>query len=328
MLNKTRNFLKATTAILLSGAIMAGAMTASAQTPENDVTPLAAVQTLHKTIEIDGLNIFYREAGPKDAPVILLLHGFPTSSQMFAQLMEDLGDEYHLIAPDYPGFGNSSMPTVDEFDYTFDNLANVVDKFIAAMGLDRYALYVMDYGAPVGFRIATRHPEKVTALIVQNGNAYVEGLREFWDPIRAYWAERSDENAEPLRGFFKVGVTEWQYTHGTRNAEVIDPDNWITDQYFLDRPGNNEIQLALFYSYGSNPPLYPEWQEYFRTYQPPTLVVWGKNDYIFPADGAHPYKRDLTNIEFHLLDTGHFALEEDGDVIASEIRDFMARLEQ
>ncbi len=328
MLNKTRNFLKATTAILLSGAIMAGAMTASAQTPENDVTPLATVQTLHKTIEIDGLNIFYREAGPKDAPVILLLHGFPTSSQMFAQLMEDLGDEYHLIAPDYPGFGNSSMPTVDEFDYTFDNLATVVDKFIAAMGLDRYALYVMDYGAPVGFRIATRHPEKVTALIVQNGNAYVEGLREFWDPIRAYWAERSDENAEPLRGFFKVGVTEWQYTHGTRNAEVIDPDNWITDQYFLDRPGNNEIQLALFYSYGSNPPLYPEWQEYFRTYQPPTLVVWGKNDYIFPADGAHPYKRDLTNIEFHLLDTGHFALEEDGDVIASEIRDFMARLEQ
>ncbi|TDI61843.1 MAG: alpha/beta hydrolase [Alphaproteobacteria bacterium] len=307
---------------------MAGAMTASAQTPENDVTPLATVQTLHKTIEIDGLNIFYREAGPKDAPVILLLHGFPTSSQMFAQLMEDLGDEYHLIAPDYPGFGNSSMPTVDEFDYTFDNLATVVDKFIAAMGLDRYALYVMDYGAPVGFRIATRHPEKVTALIVQNGNAYVEGLREFWDPIRAYWAERSDENAEPLRGFFKVGVTEWQYTHGTRNAEVIDPDNWITDQYFLDRPGNNEIQLALFYSYGSNPPLYPEWQEYFRTYQPPTLVVWGKNDYIFPADGAHPYKRDLTNIEFHLLDTGHFALEEDGDVIASEIRDFMARLEQ
>ena len=328
MLNKTRNILKTTTAILLSGAIMAGAMTASAQTPENYVTPPAVGQTLHKTIEIDGLNIFYREAGPKDAPVILLLHGFPTSSQMFAQLMEDLGDEYHLIAPDYPGFGNSSMPTVDEFDYTFDNLANVVDKFIAAMGLDRYALYVMDYGAPVGFRIATRHPEKVTALIVQNGNAYVEGLREFWDPIRAYWAERSDENAEPLRGFFKVGVTEWQYTHGTRNAEVIDPDNWITDQYFLDRPGNNEIQLQLFYSYGSNPPLYPEWQEYFRTYQPPTLVVWGKNDYIFPAEGAHPYKRDLTNIEFHLLDTGHFALEEDGDVIASEIRDFMARLEQ
>lgn len=328
MLNKTRNFLKATTAVLLSGVIMAGAITASAQTPEVDVTPPAAVQTLHKTIEIDGLNIFYREAGPKDAPVILLLHGFPTSSQMFARLMEDLGDEYHLIAPDYPGFGNSSMPTVDEFNYTFDNLANVVDKFIAAMGLDRYALYVMDYGAPVGFRIATRHPEKVTGLIVQNGNAYIEGLREFWDPIRAYWAERSDENAEPLRGFFKVSVTEWQYTHGTRNAEVIDPDNWITDQYFLDRPGNNEIQLQLFYSYGSNPPLYPEWQEYFRTYQPPTLVVWGKNDYIFPAEGAHPYKRDLTNIEFHLLDTGHFALEEDGDVIASEIRDFMARLEQ
>jgi len=284
-----------------------------------------ATETLHKTVQVAGLDIFYREAGPKDAPVILLLHGFPTSSQMFSELIEELADEYHLIAPDYPGFGNSSMPNVDEFDYTFDNLADVVDGFITAKGLESYTLYVMDYGAPVGYRIATKHPEKVTGLIVQNGNAYVEGLRDFWDPIRAYWADRSDENAEPLKGFLNLDVTKWQYTHGTRNPEVIDPDNWVVDQYFMDRPGNKDIQLQLFYSYGSNPPLYPEWQEYFRTYQPPTLVVWGKNDYIFPAEGAYPYQRDLNNIEFHLLDTGHFALEEDGDVIAAEIRDFMVR---
>lgn len=328
MPSKTKNILKGTSALLLAGSIMAGVVSAPVLAAHHESTNVEAVQTLHKTIEIDGLTIFYREAGPKDAPTILLLHGFPTSSQMFAQLMKDLGDEYHLIAPDYPGFGNSSMPSVDEFDYTFDNLAGVVDKFIAAKGLDRYALYVMDYGAPVGYRIAAKHPERVTGLIVQNGNAYDEGLLDFWDPIKAYWADRSEENAEPLRGFFKVGVTEWQYTNGTRNPEVVDPDNWIVDQYFLDRPGNNEIQLALFYSYGSNPPLYPEWQEYFRTYQPPTLVVWGKNDYIFPAEGAEPYKRDLTNIEFHLLDTGHFALEEDGAFIAEEIRDFMARLEE
>lgn len=328
MFNKIKNTLKITTALVFAGSIMAGVVASPALAAHHETANVENVQTLHKTIEIDGLNIFYREAGPKDAPTILLLHGFPTSSQMFARLMEDLGDAYHLIAPDYPGFGNSSMPTVDEFDYTFDNLANVVDKFITAKGLDRYAIYLMDYGAPVGYRIAAKHPEKVTGLIVQNGNAYVEGLLEFWDPIKAYWADRSEENAEPLRGFFKVGVTEWQYTHGTRNAEVVDPDNWITDQYFLDRPGNNDIQLALFYSYGSNPPLYPEWQEYFRDYQPPTLVVWGKNDYIFPAEGAEPYKRDLTNLEFHLLDTGHFALEEDGAFIAQEIRDFMARLEE
>ena len=325
MFNRTKNALKATTAVLLAGSVMAGVMAAPALAAHHETAKDEAGQTLHKTIEIDGLDIFYREAGPKDAPVILLLHGFPTSSQMFAQLIKDLSDEYHLIAPDYPGYGNSSMPTVDEYDYTFDNLANVVEKFTIAKGLDQYALYVMDYGAPVGYRLATKYPEKVTGLIIQNGNSYVEGLREFWDPIKAYWADRTDENAEPLKGFLNLGVTKWQYTHGTRNPEVIDPDNWVVDQYFMDREGNKDIQLQLFYDYGSNPPLYPEWQEYFRTYQPPTLLVWGKNDYIFPAEGAYPYQQDLTNIEFHLLDTGHFALEEDGDVIAAEIRDFMAR---
>lgn len=279
--------------------------------------------TLHKTIKVDGLDIFYREAGPKDAPTILLLHGFPTSSQMFRNLIPALSDTFHLVAPDYPGFGNSSMPPMDQFEYTFDNLAEVMDKFTQKLGLKRYTLYVMDYGAPVGYRLAVKHPEKVQALIVQNGNAYEEGLREFWKPFRAYWKKRTEKNAEPLKKFLNLGATKWQYTHGVRNPEVISPDNWIVDQYFQDRPGNKAIQLQLFYDYGSNPSLYPKWQAYFRKYQPPTLIVWGKNDHIFPAEGAYPYKRDLKNIEFHLLDTGHFALEEDGDVIAGHMRRFL-----
>ncbi|KOP26563.1 hydrolase [Hapalosiphon sp. MRB220] len=281
-------------------------------------------QTTYHTIEVDGLNIFYREAGAPSNPTILLLHGFPTSSHMFRNLIVALSDRFHLIAPDYPGFGNSSMPTVNEFDYTFDRLAEVIEKFTEAIGLSKYSLYVMDYGAPIGFRLATKHPERVEALIVQNGNAYEEGLREFWEPLKAYWRDRSSENADKLRQLLTLDATKWQYTHGVRNPQVISPDNWIIDQHFLDRPGNNDIQLALFYSYGSNPPLYPQWQEYFRTYQPPTLVVWGKNDFIFPAEGAHPYQRDLKNIEFHLLDTGHFALEEEADAIANHIRRFLA----
>ena len=254
---------------------------------------------------------------------MLLLHGFPTSSQMFRNLMPKLADRYRVIAPDYPGFGNSSMPSVEAFDYSFDNLARVIEAFTDKLGLQRYSLYVMDYGAPVGYRLATKHPERVQALIVQNGNAYVEGLREFWKPFRAYWKDRNPETAKPLVGFLKPDVTQWQYTHGTRNAETINPDTWTVDQYLLDRPGNAAIQLQLFYDYGSNPPLYPAWQAYFREHQPPTLIVWGKNDFIFPAEGAHPYKRDLETIEFHLLDTGHFALEEEGNVIATHIRRFL-----
>lgn len=283
--------------------------------------------TTYRTINIDGLDIFYREAGSRSNPTILLLHGFPTSSHMFRNLMS-LSDRFHLIAPDYPGYGNSSMPTVDEFDYTFDHVAEIVDKFIEAIGLTRYSLYVMDYGAPIGFRIAVKHPERVEALIVQNGNAYDEGLREFWEPLKAYWQDRSTENADKLRAFLMLDATKWQYTHGVRNAEAISPDNWMIDQHLLDRPGNDEIQLALFYSYRTNPPLYPQWQEYFRKYQPPTLIVWGKNDYIFPAEGAYPYRRDLKNVEFHLLDTGHFALEEDGDAIAQYIDRFLTERQQ
>ena len=285
--------------------------------------PSYGASVKYRTIDIDGLDIFYREAGDRTAPTILLLHGFPTSSHMFRDLMVELGDDFHLIAPDYPGFGFSSMPTVDEFDYTFDNLTKVVESFITAMGLDRYSIYLMDYGAPIGFRIAARWPDRVETLIVQNGNAYEEGLREFWDPIKAYWREKSEANGEQLMNLFTLEATKWQYTHGVRDVESISPDNWGHVQPLLDRPGNNAIQLALFYSYGSNPPLYPEWQAYFRKHQPPTLVVWGKNDPIFPAEGAHPYKRDLKNLEFHLLDTGHFALEEDGEVIASYIRLFI-----
>jgi len=295
-----------------------------AQEAARPVVPPA--QVLHRAVKVNGLDIFYREAGPKDAPAILLLHGFPTSSHMFRNLIPALADRYHVVAPDYPGYGNSSAPTVGEFEYTFDNLAKVIDAFTGQVGLKRYALYVQDYGAPVGYRLAVKHPERVTALIVQNGNAYDEGLdNDFWAPIKAYWKDRTEANAAPLRKFLTREATRWQYTNGVRDPEAISPDTWNIDQALLDRPGNAEVQLALLHSYGSNPPRYPEWQAYFREHQPPTLIVWGKNDAIFPAAGAHPYRRDLKDVEFHLLDTGHFALEEDGATIARLIRDFLAR---
>ena len=279
----------------------------------------------YKTVTIYGLDIFYREAGSPDDPTILLLHGFPTSSHMFRNLISVLSDRFHLVAPDYPGFGNSSMPRVDEFEYTFDRLSQIIEKFTDRLGLERYSLYVMDYGAPVGFRLAVKHPERVETLIVQNGNAYEEGLGDSWIPIKAYWENKTSENAAQLRKWLTPAVTRMQYTQGVRNPEAISPDNWNMDQPLLDRPGNADIQLALFYDYRTNVRLYPQWQEYFRNYQPPTLIVWGKNDKIFPAEGAHPYKRDLKNIEFHLLDTGHFALEEDCDKIAYLITCFLAK---
>ena len=283
-------------------------------------------KTFYRTLKVDDLDIFYREAGSRDEKTILLLHGFPTSSHMFRNLIQMLSDQFHLVAPDYPGFGNSSMPGVQEFDYTFDHMAEVIDTFTEKLGLHRYSLYMMDYGAPVGYRIAAKHPERIESLIVQNGNAYEEGLREFWDPIKAYWKEKSKENAAALKdSLLTIEATKWQYTNGVRNPETIAPENWFNDQDLLERPGNKDIQLQLFYDYGSNPPLYPKWQAYFREYQPPTLIVWGKNDYIFPEEGAHPYTRDLNNIEFHLLDSGHFALEEDGDKIADLITCFMAK---
>ncbi len=251
-----RGFL--TAGMVTAGALGVALAPAAAAGHEAPATTTAGSHpTLHKTVTVDGLEIFYREAGPQDAPTILLLHGFPTSSQMFRNLIPALSDRFHLVAPDYPGFGNSSMPAVDAFDYSFDRLAEVMEAFTETLGLDRYSLYVMDYGAPVGFRLAVRHPERVQALIVQNGNAYDEGLRAFWDPFRAYWKDRNAETAKPLAGFLNLETTKWQYTHGVRDPEKISPDTWTVDQYGLDRPGNQEIQLQLFYDYGSNPGHYP-----------------------------------------------------------------------
>jgi len=285
------------------------------------------VKVRHKTVKVGDLEIFYREAGPKDAPAILLLHGFPTSSQMFRTLIPALGDKYRVVAPDYPGFGHSSMPPRDKFTYTFDNLAKVIDEFTEKVELKTYALYMQDYGAPVGYRLASAHPERVTAIVVQNGNAYDEGLdNDFWKPIKAYWREpASKEKRDALRGLLTYDATKWQYTHGLKHPELVSPDGAAHDQFLLDRKGNDEIQLDLFLSYGSNPPLYPKWQEYFRTHQPPVLIAWGKNDKIFPAEGAEPYKRDLKTLEYHLLDAGHFALESHGDEIAALMREFLGK---
>jgi pimeloyl-ACP methyl ester carboxylesterase len=285
----------------------------------------AAPPTAHRYVEIDGVRLFYREAGPADAPHVLLLHGFPSSSHMFRNLIPALAERFHVVAPDYPGFGHSDMPAPDAFAYTFEHLADVIDAFTARVGLDRYALYVQDYGAPIGFRLAVRHPERIRALVVQNGNAYDEGLREFWDPIKAYWKDPGDTNRQVLAKGLESEATKWQYLHGTGHPERVSPDAWLVDQALLDRPGNREIQLQLFYSYRSNPPLYPAWQAYFRAHQPPTLIVWGRNDPIFPAEGARPYSRDLKDVELHLLDTGHFALEDEGDTIARLMHAFLER---
>lgn len=286
-----------------------------------------SVKVLHKTMKVGDLDIFYREAGPKEAPTLLLLHGFPTSSQMFRNLIPALADQYHLIAPDYLGYGHSSMPSRDKFYYTFDNLAKVIDDFTETLGLTKYALYVQDYGAPVGYRLVVKHPERITAIVVQNGNAYDEGLdNDFWKPIKAYWEEPgSKEKRDALRNLVTYDATQWQYTHGVKDSELVSPDGAAHDQFLLDRKGNDEIQLDLFLSYGSNPPLYPKWQEYFRKYQPPMLIAWGRNDQIFPAAGAEPYKRDLNTLDFHLLDAGHFALESNGDEIAELMREFLGK---
>ena len=299
--------------------------TSLAEVPSQPSSHATAPTVVHKTVTVDGIEIFYREAGPKDAPSVLLLHGFPTSSQMFRNLIPALADKYHVFAPDYPGYGHSEMPSRDKFAYTFDNLAHVVDRFTEQIGLDRFALYVQDYGAPVGFRIAAAHPDRVTAIVVQNGNAYDEGLdNDFWKPIKAYWSAPKDAaKREALRGLLSYDATKWQYTHGVKSVESISPDGPAHDQFLLDRDGNQEIQLDLFLSYGSNPALYPKWQEYLRKHQPPMLIVWGEHDQIFPAAGAEPYKRDVKNLEFHLLDAGHFALESNGAQIAGLMHAFL-----
>jgi pimeloyl-ACP methyl ester carboxylesterase len=276
-----------------------------------------------RTVRIDGQDIFFREAGPLNAPTILLLHGFPTSSNMFRNLIPRLSGSFRLIAPDYPGYGLSSMPDHRSFAYTFDNYANIVNQLAEQLGVTKYTLYLMDYGAPVGYRLALMHPERVTGLIVQNGNAYEEGLREFWDPIKKYWAKPEDPAA--IAYMVDPEKTRWQYEHGVSDITLLDPTTWKLDQVGLDRPGNAQIQADLMYDYGTNLSLYPAFQTFFREYQPPTLIVWGKNDFVFPPEGATPYTRDLKNIEMHLLDTGHFALETHGEEIASLIEEFFLK---
>lgn len=279
----------------------------------------------YRTAAVDGLRVFHREAGDPGAPALLLLHGFPTSSHMYRELIPALADRYHVLAPDLPGFGYSEAPDRTVFAYRFDRLAEVIDRWTEVIGLDRYALYVFDYGAPVGFRLALRHPERITALISQNGNAYVEGLSEGWNPIRAYWKDPSPENRATLRAFLKPEATRWQYEHGVSTPERLSPDAWTLDSALLARPGNDEIQLDLFADYQSNVALYPRFQAYLRKHRPPLLAVWGRNDPFFLPTGAQAFNRDQPEAEIHLLDAGHFALESQAAEIAAIIRDFLAR---
>ncbi len=284
--------------------------------------------TTYSAVKIDNVNIFYREAGPADAPVIVLLHGFPSSSHMYRNLLTKLEDDFHLIAPDYPGFGNSDRPLIGEFAYTFDHLAEVVEKFFQKLGLKKFSLYMQDYGGPVGFRIAAKHPDWIAALIIQNTNAYEEGLTPLFERLRPLWEEQTISTERRVNKTLHRSGTMWQYIHGARDKRKISPDAWNMDQYFLDQPQSHFIQFKLQADFDSNLKRYPEWQNYFRTHQPPTLVVWGKNDKIFSPKGAEAYKRDLRNIEVHMLDTGHFALEEDCDVIAGHMRRFLKAYER
>lgn len=277
------------------------------------------------TVAADGVNVFYREAGPKDAPVMLLLHGFPSSSHMYRDLIPLLATKYRVIAPDLPGFGFTTVPAERRYVYTFDNLAATMEAFVQALGLTKYALYVFDYGAPTGFRLAAAHPERVTALVSQNGNAYLEGLGDAWMPIKQYWADPSAENIEVMRGFLNLEATKWQYVHGVANPDDIAPEAYYLDAALLERPGNQQIQLALFLNYASNLEQYPAFQKYFRDSQVPTLAIWGKNDPFFTPPGAEAFRRDNPNAVVKMLDTGHFALETHVDEIAAEIHVLLAR---
>lgn len=284
--------------------------------------------TRYNNVSIDGTNIFYREAGSPEAPTILLLHGFPTSSHMYRNLIPMLARDYHVLAPDYPGFGHSDAPARDQFKYSFDSYADLVDQLLDKLGVEKFSIYVFDYGAPVGFRLFTRYPERVTAIISQNGNAYDDGIFEFWDPIKAYWESGAQEEREALRWLTTIKATRWQYENGVPEdrLQYLSPDGWQHDQSLMVREGNADIQLDLFYDYRTNIPLYPRWQETLFKYRPPVLAVWGKNDEIFVAPGAEAFRRDLPNAQIHLLDTGHFALETHGDEIGNMIRDFLGHL--
>jgi len=279
----------------------------------------------YKHAVVDGNRIFYREAGPRTAPAVLLLHGFPTSSHMFRNLIPTLAARYHVVAPDLPGFGFSDAPNHEQFRYTFENLTKAIDGFIQSISLERFAIYVFDYGAPVGFRLALARPERITAIISQNGNAYLEGLSQGWNPIQKYWKEPTPENRAALRDFLKPEATKWQYVHGVQDESQVAPESYELDSALLARPGNDEIQLDLFLDYASNVALYPKFQEYFRVKQPALLAVWGKNDPFFLPPGAEAFKRDNPNAEVHFYETGHFALETHHQEIAGVIRDFLGR---
>ncbi|HWX77045.1 MAG TPA: alpha/beta hydrolase [Candidatus Acidoferrales bacterium] len=280
--------------------------------------------TIHcRKVNVDGLKVFYREAGRVDAPTLLLLHGFPSSGHMFRELIPALSDRFHIIAPDLPGFGQSDMPSHDKFSYTFAKLADVIEHFTEIVGLVRFAIYVFDYGAPTGFRLAVRRPERITAIISQNGNAYEEGLSDGWNPIRAYWQDPSQANRNALRSFLSPETTIWQYTHGVTDTSLVSPDGYSLDNFYLARPGADEVQLDLFGDYKNNVAMYPEFQAYFRKHKPPFLAVWGKNDPFFLPPGAEAFKRDIPGAEVRFFDTGHFALETHCDEIAAVIRDFL-----
>jgi pimeloyl-ACP methyl ester carboxylesterase len=278
--------------------------------------------TRYKNADVDGFRIFYREAGDPASPKLLLLHGFPSASHMFRDLIPQLERRFHIVAPDLPGFGQSDMPSRTDFTYTFDNVAKKIDRFTEVIGFDRFAVYVFDYGAPIGFRIAAAHPERITAIISQNGNAYEEGLSEGWNPIRAYWEDDSIKNRQALRAFLTPQTTYWQYSHGVSDASAVSPDGYSLDNFYLSRPGADEVQLDLFGDYKTNVALYPEFQEYFRTHKPALLAIWGKNDPFFLPAGAEAFKRDIENATVRFLDTGHFALETHAALIARAISDF------
>jgi pimeloyl-ACP methyl ester carboxylesterase len=279
----------------------------------------------YRKANVDGMNVFYREAGPTNAPTLLLLHGFPTSSHMFRDLIPLLADRFHIIAPDLPGFGQTDLPSRDTFSYTFAKLAEVIGRFTEVVNLTRFAIYIFDYGAPVGLRIAIKHPERITAIISQNGNAYEEGLSDGWNPIRTYWREPTKANRDALRSFLSPETTVWQYTHGVSDPSVVSPDGYSLDSHYLARPGAHEAQLDLFLDYASNVALYPEFQTYFRSHQPPLLAAWGRNDPFFLPAGAEAYKRDIPAADVRFFDTGHFALETHGAEIAGAIRTFLGR---
>jgi pimeloyl-ACP methyl ester carboxylesterase len=277
----------------------------------------------YRTTDVNGLNVFYREAGPADAPKLLLMHGYPSASHMFRDLIPQLADRFHVIAPDMLSFGQSAMPARDSFTYTFEALTDIVEGFTDKTGFGQYALYAFDYGAPVGFRLAVRRPERITAIISQNGNAYTEGLSDGWNPIRAYWKEPTQANRDAIRTLVQPQTTVWQYTHGVADPSLLSPDGYTLDNYYLARPGADEIQLDLFLNYASNVELYPAFQEYFRTSRPPLLAIWGRNDPFFLPAGAEAFKRDIPDADVRLLETGHFALETHAAEIAAAIREFL-----